>query len=234
MTVEQIESRVHELQIEARKIEQRLRHLEGSHEYVKEHNENLSFTGDSWKETVRRQNGSPKEIEDTRKELDKVFSEIKRLNEAKNFAKTDKEVEAEEKLYREKVLGQKEQKIIEEKKFEELRNKRESKLQKKRFEEIKKTYKKFSRNKDLIDKITNSRPKWKKLKNYSVEELDFLLKLSKGETKYQEYKNSKGTLEEQKKRYESDFRSAYNNKNSLERMMELNEKLEKTYGGRHI
>ena len=43
MTVEQIESRVRELQIVPRKIEQRLRHLEGSHEYVKEHNENLSF-----------------------------------------------------------------------------------------------------------------------------------------------------------------------------------------------
>lgn len=233
MTVEQIESRVRELQIEGRKIEQRLRHLEGSHEYVKEHNENLSFTGDSWKETVMRQNGSPKEIEDARKELDKVYSEIKQLNEAKPFAKTDKEVEAEEKLYREKVLKQKEQKIIEEKKFEELRNKRESKLRKKRFEEIKKTYKKFSRNKNLIDKITDSRPKWKKLKNYSVEELDFLLKLSKGETKYQEFKNRKGTLEDLKKRYEYDFRNAYNNKNSLERAMKSNEKLEKTYG-RHI
>lgn len=232
MTVEQIESRVRELQIEGRKIEQRLRHLEGSHEYVKEHNENLSFTGDSWKETVMRQNGSPKEIEDARKELDKVYSEIKRLNEAKPFAKTDKEVEAEEKLYREKVLKQKEQKIIEEKKFEELRNKRESKLRKKRFEEIKKTYKKFSRNKNLIDKITDSRPKWKKLKNYSVEELDFLLKISKGETTYQAL-NNKGTLEEQKKRREYDFRNAYNNKNSLERAMKSNEKLEKTYG-RHI
>lgn len=233
MTKEQIESRVRELQIEGRKIEQRLRHLEGYHEYVKEHNENLSFTGDSWKEIVRRQNGSPKEIEDTRKELDKVYSEIKRLNEAKHFAKTDKEVEAEEKLYREKVLKREEEKRIEEKEFEELRNKIESKLRKKRFEEIKKTYKKFRRNKDLIDKITDSRPKWKKLKNYSVEELDFLLKLSKGETKYQEFKNRKGTLEEQKNRYEYDFRNAYNNKNSLERAMKSNEKLEKTYG-RHI
>lgn len=167
-----------------------------------------------------------------RKELDKVYSEIKRLNEAKPFAKTDKEVEAEEKLYREKVLKREEEKRIEEKKFEELRNKRESKLRKKRFEEIKKTYKKFSRNKNLIDKITDSRPKWKKLKNYSVEELDFLLKISKGETTYQAL-NNKGTLEEQKKRREYDFRNAYNNKNSLERAMKSNEKLEKTYG-RHI
>ena len=233
MTVEQIERRVRELQIEGREIEQGLRHLEGYHEYVKEHNENLSFTGDSWKETVRRQNGSPKEIEDTRKELDKVYSEIKRLNEAKYFAKTDKEVEAEQKLYREKVLKREEEKRIEEKKFEELRNKRESKLRKKRFEEIKKTYKKFRRNKDLIEKITDCRPKWKKLKNYSVEELDFLLKLSKGETKYQEFKNRKGTLEYLKKLYESDFRNAYDDKNSLEHAMKLNEKLEKTYG-RHI
>ena len=233
MTVEQIERRVRELQIEGREIEQRLRHLEGYHEYVKEHNENLSFTGDSWKETVRRQHGSSKEIEDTRKELDKVYSEIKRLNEAKYFAKTDKEVEAEQKLYREKVLKREEEKRIEEKKFEELRNKRESKLRKKRFEEIKKTYKKFRRNKDLIEKITDCRPKWKKLKNYSVEELDFLLKLSKGETKYQEFKNRKGTLEYLKKLYESDFRNAYDDKNSLEHAMKLNEKLEKTYG-RHI
>lgn len=229
MTKEEIERRVRELQGKGNDLEQRLRQLEGFHEYEKEHNENLSFTGDSWKETVRRRNGSPKEIEDTRRELDKVYSEIKRLNEAKYFAKTDKEVEAERNLYRKKVLEEEEEKRIEEKKFEELRNKRESKLRKEKFEEIKKTYKKFRRDKALIDKIVDSKPKWKNLKNYSVEELDFLLKLSKGETRYQGF-NNKGTLKEQKERQEREFRSAYNNKSSLEFKMKQNEKLENKYG----
>lgn len=229
MTQQEIDVRLAQLQNDKRKLEWKLSSLEGQHNIQIEHRENESFTGDSWAESQRVMNGSPEEISRTRNKLNNVISEIRRLNEARNFAKSDREVQ------KENELRQKEQaeRAKADKEQEERLRRIDASQKKKNFERIKKINKQHLKSKKLIDRLVASKPKWSKLKNYSNEELEFLIRLSKGETAYQRcFSSSTLSDEDLKKSAEREFRSAFNNKHRLEQMMELDEAAQKQGYGR--
>ncbi len=123
-----------------------------------------------------------KRYEELKKEQEELKYEFNRTKEImENPAFTDNKANS----IKLRALQQEYAKIEEElkknsvaKEFKEL-DKRE---RKRKFEEIKAAYKKGSKTLPLIDRITNRRPKWGKIKKYNMEQLDYLLEANKGET----------------------------------------------------
>ena len=138
--------------------------------------------------TTTMTRGSKEEIAHVKHEIEKLEKEIQ---EAKKH-KIQRENEEKDREYREKREAE------ERKKKEVAKAKQEAELekditeihrkdQKRSFRLVKDMYRKGPFVYRVLDKVIPFRgPKWKVIKGYTKEELEFLVKIAKGETLYQE------------------------------------------------
>lgn len=140
----------------------------------------------SWHTEVRTR-GSKEEIARVESEIEKLEKEIK---EAKKYeverAKEQKAREAREKNDAEERKKKESAEAKEKARHDKAMAKIDKKEQKRRFKRVKEMYKRGPFAYRVLDKVIPFRgPKWRVIKSYTKEELEFLVMIAKGATLYQ-------------------------------------------------
>lgn len=181
--------------------------------------------------------GSEKEIRTIKEQIRSIDKEIEQaeFDEKKRQEERKSELEKNE-IEKKKAKEQEKIELEKEKERQERLAKIEKNKQKKYFKQIKARYRKGPFLERLLNSlivVRNGRPKWSKVKNYTSEELEFLVKLGAGNTLQQkeEYKGDFSSLKVKRESYWYDFASALGSKYRLKKSLEKEEELEKNQRG---
>lgn len=161
--------------------------------------------------------GSTSEINTVRKRIEELRNELKERE--KWDAKAPERQEEAQRRQKEMDERQKQERL---KAKEERKKDEERRLQ--TFQDIKKKYKvagKKHKWERFINKIQGKSPNWKKIKEYSQEELEFLRDIQRGETKIQ--KNRKANTKEARQKNWDDFVRKANSKYEIKKGIEYEE-----------
>lgn len=149
---------------------------------------------------------SPKDIMRVKNRIEELQREIRQREAWDNDApKRQKEAEELDKRFAEQVKRERNEAME--------KKKREEQKRLLTFKEIKKRYKAAGKKhkwERFLNRVNGKNPNWKKIKEYSQEELDYLAKIQSGETKMQ--KNRKIYTKEARQKNWDDFIRRANSK----------------------